>query len=240
MLRDMRVKKLFSSWTAWGLVLALALLGTACGPAPTPTPSPTPTPTPLPAFHITPDSTGGDVFSQLPLGEQQCLRASLSSEHLDALLEVTSGDGPSFLGAAEEVSGCVGDESRLRATLGFLDWQVGGLDPSSVTCLRSVFSSFDTSQLASAGSSESPVGIAAAMGLMLCLTEQEAAKVAIGPSGDGDVAMHLTLADVRCLAQLVDPDLLADLLAAPSLEGPTDPEMLTALEECGVQMDGAP
>jgi hypothetical protein len=200
-------------------------------------PTPTSTPTVLPPISVTADSTGGDIFSQLPASEQTCLEEALDTNEFEQLLVAgIYGDVLSFLNA-EEVIDCFSNDSVVRLFIGELVSEAGVLSDGTITCIRNTLGSVDLQTVLSRGTTGGQSALGGLTGMLLCLTEEEAERISLRDLLDSDQGDVLTLADVRCLAEHVDLKELEALVSGPdNLEFPES--LLTALVECGTFTEG--
>ena len=223
------------------LLLALLVVVTACGSG---EPTPTSTPTPLPPFTIASGSTGADLLGQLPTSEQACVRAALAATAFDALMEATASAEVSLL-EQEQVMGslleCLSSESATRLFIGGVATEAGGLSSTTVVCMRNVLGNFDIRGLLANDPGEDTASLSGLMGMMLCLSDEEAQRVNIGgsdllglPSGTG-----ATLAQIRCAIQYVELNAIFDLLSAINQMETPSLDVLIALADCGVGLRGA-
>ncbi len=217
---------------------ALALLA-ACGPQSTPTPTPTPTPAPL-RLALTAQTTWAQVLPLLPAGETACVRAELGLEAYASL------EASLVLGAqpAAGLSGELGAGAALNlpvaclsgATVGVLvtaglEAEAGPLSEPTRACIRGVFTGLGTDALAAMGEAEGldDAALGALTGLLLCLTDDEAARIG------GDATGGVSLLQLRCVAERADVGALLSALRGG--EAPS-PALAAALAACGVDAAG--
>lgn len=233
---------------ALSLVAVLAACSSSATPTPSPTPSPTPTPTPEPYPFTTAldsESTFEDVVGLLPTGTTECLRTEMGDRAYEQFLQQTIYE--SSLSFAEDIpSHCFEKEALIGLFVAGL-WQAAdGLSASTVTCLRETFQDLDEASLARladgelSGASDS-LGIG--VGLLLCLTDEEAERItAESFLGELGADINLTLADVRCVLQRVDVTQLMQMFEGidTGTQQPTLGEitgLLEAFSECGVDLN---
>ncbi|MEX2599119.1 MAG: hypothetical protein WD533_05625 [Dehalococcoidia bacterium] len=243
-----------SPLTAVVLLIMLAL--TACGSGdPTPAPSPTPSPTPepplaAPFLDLSADSTFGDVLQRLPADERDCLQEGLSPEQAEALeSQPAFQDGDAQPWEAGLDPECLSRDTIIGLLSGGVAQQAGGLGNASLRCIENTFAGVDVEAFAQGQSDPDPgqqqESLGAAVALLLCLTEEEAARVEVGDALGGE-ALPITLQDLRCVVQQVEVDLLTRLLGAldgaEQTEPPTEEQqrrLAEAFGACDIQLPGS-
>jgi hypothetical protein len=221
------------------LFLAVLALLAACGPQATPTPTPTPTPAPL-RLALTAQTTWAEVLPLLPAAEAACVRAELGIEAYAALeaslvlgMEATAGlSGELGAGAALNLP----VECLSGATVGVLvtaglEAEAGPLSEPTRACIRGVFTGLGSDALAGMGEMDGldDAALGALTGLLLCLTDDEAARIG------GDATGGVSLLQLRCVAGRADVGALLGALREG--QGPSA-DLLAALTACGVDAAG--
>ncbi|MEK9659155.1 MAG: hypothetical protein VW450_04335 [Chloroflexota bacterium] len=221
------------------LLTALALLA-ACGPQATPTPTPTPTPEPL-RLTLTAQTTWAEVLPLLPASETACVRAGLGLEAYAALeASLVLGSDPTVglggelgVGAAVELPlQCLsGATVGVLVTAG-LEAEAGPLSGPTRACISGVFTGLDTEAIAAMSGEQASLdsaALGALTGLLLCLTDDEAARIG------GDATGGVSLLQLRCVAGQAD---VRELLGAARDGAAPSPQLLAALAACEVDAGG--
>jgi hypothetical protein len=219
----------------WAALLSVALVAASCsGDDHTSTPAATPTSTPVPRIDVVKASTVGNVVSLLPQTDAECLRQAL--EGSEALLESAfSFDDTAF--PADVAAGCLSNESLVLLFVGSLENEAGGLSDQTVVCIREALGAVNLTGLASTASSsagDSSAGLGAAIGLLLCLTKDEAERVSASRFlGDKAVGLGpLSLQDLRCVVERSDLQALSATLEQVLAGGVPGGATLAALAAC--------
>ena len=214
----------------WAALLGLAIVAASCsGEAPTPTPTATATPTPVPRIDLAKVSTVGDIVSLLPQADAGCLRQTI--EDYEAFLDTKlSANDDAF--AAQVAADCLSNESLVLLFIAGLESEAGGLSDQTVVCIRETLGAVDLAGLAA--TADSDAGLGAAIGLLLCLTEEEAKRVSVSRFlGDQAASLGpLSLQDLRCVVQRIDLQSLNAAIEQVLAGGLPDGAMLAALAAC--------
>ena len=230
------------------MLVALALMvGLAACDAATPTPTPTPTPVPDPIINLTEDSTFKDFVDLLPAETVSCLVGELGQTAYDQLLsQPIFGDNIDFDG--DLPLACFDQDAVISLVIAGLAQAAGGLSDATVTCIRETFAGLEVESLAAIASGDISGGamsdaLGVGIGLLLCLNDDESSRITAGGLfGDlgGASASAISLADLRCVLQVVDISELVGLMdsfqggSAPDLT--TSLSLLTAVNDCGINI----
>ncbi len=174
-------------------------------------------------------NTVGDIVPLLPESDAECLRQAI--EDYEAFLDTKfSANDDSF--PAEVAAGCLSNESLVLLFIGELESEAGGLSDQTVVCIREILGAVDLAGLAA--TADSDAGLGAAIGLLLCLTEDEAERVSVTRFlGDQAASLGpLSLQDLRCVVQRVDLQSLGAAIEQVLAGGLPDSAMLAALAAC--------
>jgi hypothetical protein len=236
------------------IIMSLTLLmalGACAAPAatPTPTPSPTPTPTPVPdpIISLSEDSTFSDFVAFLSSETVSCLVGELGQATYDQLLDQSIfGDDIDFDGDLPVE--CFDQDTVISLVIAGLSQAAGGLTDATITCIRETFGGLDVASLAaitsgdiSGGAMNDALGVG--LGLLLCLNDDEASHITAGGIfGDIGGASDISLADVKCILQVVDLSQLTGLVESISSGTELDlsslPTLLAAVADCGIDIGG--
>ncbi|MEX2431482.1 MAG: hypothetical protein WD645_06130 [Dehalococcoidia bacterium] len=248
---------------AFLLLAACGPVESAAGPSPTPPPTVSPTPEPpvsAPFLDLAPDATVGDLMERVPESERACVQERIGQEQYEALE-----DEPAFQEGAQPLAldlpvECFSQESFIGISVAGIARQADGLSGDTVRCIEgtladvgpALFADEGTADGGAAGSGQDPAQqqgmFGAAIGLVLCLTEEEASRIDLG-AVIGEGGPPLTLQDLRCVMQRVDVDAFISLFSGmDSRDGtpttPQDPQQLSRLFEalvaCDVDLGQAP
>ena len=215
------------------LALTPALMAVACGggadPTSTPASTPTPTPTPLSPLSVSDSSSIGDVLSQLPASEQQCVQDALGDEAYNQVLQLGSEDDISSE-HEDVVAGCLSDESLSRIVIGGLINEFGSLSDATVDCMKGTLADADLASLALGAGDDIENGAAIGLTLLLCLNDEEATQADIAFFGDSDISV----AQLRCITESVDVSVLLELDQGQDQIPPV--EVLQAMLDCNVEI----
>jgi hypothetical protein len=230
-------------------VAALALFA-ACSssdptptPPPTSTPSPTPTPEPEPFLDLASDAVWGDFLELLDEEAVSCVSRELGAAAFEALsATLIFGDDLQFEGNFPLA--CVSLNAAIDLIIAGLGHSAGGISGDTVTCIRQTFGGLDVDDLAALVEGDfnaSGVGevIGATLGLLLCLTDEEAEGITIGGLLGDDSGSGPTLLQTRCILQNIDIDVMIGLFG-DSGETPdfnTALDLLDAFSICGLNLD---
>ena len=224
------------------MLVALALMVglAACDAA-----TPTPTPVPDPIIDLSEDSTFKDFVDLLPAETVSCLVGELGQATYDQLLsQPVLGDDIDFDG--DLPLACFDQDAVISLVIARLAQAAGGLSDATVTCIRETFGGLDVESLAAMASGDISGGamsdaLGVGIGLLLCLNEDEASRITAGGLfGDLGGASAISLADLRCVLQVVDISELVGLMdsfqggSAPDLS--TSLSLLTAVNDCGINI----
>lgn len=226
--------------------LALAACNTATPtPTSTPTPSPTPTPVPDPIVKLGANATYGDVVALLPDSTVSCLKSDLGDQY-QALLGRKIFDSSIKLSASNLPLDCFDHDTIVSLMIAALSQAANGLSNQTVTCLQQSFKDMDFSslkQLATGDMSSASDALGVGMGMLLCLTDDEASRInaqdLLGPNSD----VNLSLKDIRCVIQSVDIRQLTDLVGGLSSTPTATPDMTEMLQlanafsKCGIDLN---
>ena len=219
----------------------------ASTPAPTPTPTPTPVPTATPApapdqsideFVLTDATTVRDITALLSEPEVACMREAIGETTFEAIADVPlgqiPGDTPAF------PIECLEPDSAAAISVAFMSREAGGLSAEARSCLVALGRENPAALGLVPPSPDAGITelIGGAVGISLCLSDEEAA--ALGGGGDELLPPPSVL---RCLeGELGGLDAL--LAAFASMAGPApDPEaalgLLAAAQACGADLGAA-
>ena len=211
--------------------LSLLALLAACDATPTPTTAP---PQPV---EVTAPATGREIFRQLSTAEQNCIRESLNANALGRFLDMSLSDNGQVYVPDNAFLTCLSTESALALFIGTINIATGGLSPSTLTCIRNTLDALRGSQVLNQGQQSQERMVSSLPGMLLCLTDDEAAKVSLASVLGGPSVNGPTLADIRCMIQHADVgELLAAFNSSSSFE-PTD-SLLDVLLRCGLTVSG--
>ncbi len=218
------------------LLINLAVLGFAVAcVAPTPTPIPTATPTPTPALITVGPGDNPQAFLQaIPASERDCLVQAFGTENL---LEVI-GTGPSSSEDMAKLTGCLGEETARRMTLGMMMMEMG-ISEQDITCMSAGLGDVSFLDLTRQGEGERS-GEQRTQTFVFqifraafdCLSTEEAAKMFGGVGEGGGPGME----QFKCLFESADDETIVKLFAmgAGAREGaPLPPELLDIITRCG-------
>ena len=206
------------------LALTLALMAVACGGGV----DQTSTPTLLSPLSVSDSSRIGDVLSQLPASEQQCIQDALGEAAYNQVLQGTLGDDLS-LEHEDIVAGCLSGDSMARIVIGGLSSEVGPLSDATIECMRDSLADTDLTSLA-LGGRDIENGAASDLTVFLCLTDEEAARANVSFFEDEEIS----LTQIRCVTEVVDISVFLALGDTPDEIAPT--EVLQAMLDCGVDL----
>ena len=235
-------------FTAFVLVTLAVLLACAACDTPTPTPphTPTPSPTPVPVdpiVNLDENASFKEFIDLLPADTAACLLGELGQGAYSLILsQSVFSDDFDFDG--ELPLACFDQGAVISLVIARLGQAAGGLSSDTATCIRETFGGLDVSSLAaitsgdlSGGSIDDALGVG--IGLLLCLNDDEASRITAGGLfGDIGGASDISVADVRCVLQVVDISELMGLVssfdsrAAPDLS--TSLSLLNAFNDCGI------
>lgn len=225
----------------WRLSLALLLLTclsvVACSEGVRPLtsyPTPTPTPTPLLRINVSNPVTFGDLVTVIPTQDAECL-----------LLKAQAQDSEEFL--AQEVpffdmvilsrsfaQSCFGNEAKLLLLVAGLEQEAGRLSDPSVTCLRRTLGTVNIQGDHRGISAQTNALPGIAVGLLLCLTNEEAERIVVSSvmADVPELPKNLTLEDLRCFLEGSDLQTLSSTLGQV-IEGKSlGSDIGKALEAC--------
>ena len=203
-------------------------------PTPTPTPTPTPRPTAIDDFTIDANTTGHDLLAVLTAGEVSCIRNALSQDAYTTFL------GTSALDPALELPGeCISAESTSIIIIGRTDTNVGGLSPDSTGCLRSLIAAQNPDLIWSTNSEDLASINAFSIDFVLCLTDEESAKLFPNTGTEPFIAPFIAPSQLRCMVDAAGKEKLVALFTAPSNSSALPlvelfTELLPAIRICGV------
>ncbi len=207
------------------LVLTLALMAVACGSDA----DPTSTPTPLSPLSVSDSSSIGDILSQLPASEQQCIQDALGEAAYNQVLQLGSEDDvPSD--HEDIVIGCLSGESMSRIVIGGLSSEFGPLSNATVACMQDSLADADLASLAFGPGEDIEGGAAIILTVLLCLNDAEAARADVSFFGDAEISVT----QLRCVTGAVDLSVLLALGDGPDEAPPL--EVLQAMLDCGVDL----
>ena len=215
------------------LAIALAACG---GDASTPTPAPTPTPTPIPRLDVASALTIRDLVEQMPQRDAECMRLELlGHDYEDFLaqeLDLALGNLPE--GTAEN---CFSNETLLLLFVGQLEMAAGGLSTLSVACIRQTLGAIDLASVGDAALVEGDARLGAAVGLLLCLADDEAERIEVSSVlGDAvPILAGMTLGDLRCVLESADLQTLSAAFEQMASGGLPGPEVMSALTACATR-----
>ncbi|MBM3940266.1 MAG: hypothetical protein FJ318_05135 [SAR202 cluster bacterium] len=217
------------------IAVILAVLLAACGSAATATP--TPVPTPMPPIRIDAGTTGRDVVAQLPPDEADCLRRQMEPEAYEAMLNAPAASGLEFNSSG--AAGCIGGNTSIALVTGVIAYQAGGdLSVETRNCIRGTLGALNLQQLLGAMTGPGPGSAGSVLGLLFCLSDDEAARISLAGLRTGDPdAGGPTLADIRCVSQRVDINTLAFALSQIDNPSRIPATVQLAFQECGVRVD---
>ena len=221
------------------LLISLLTLLAACGPQATPTAAPTPTPVPL-HLRLDAQTTWAQVLRLLPAEETACVRAALGPEATAALeASLVLGDEPTVGLAGELGTGaalalpvdCLSGASVGALVTAGLEAEAGALSEPTRSCIRGVFTGLGTDALAAMGEAgtQGEAALGAFTGLLLCLTDDEAARIG------GEDTGGFTPLQLRCVAERTD---VGELLGTAPEGASPSAELLAALTACEVGLEG--
>ena len=219
----------------------------AATPAPTPTPTPTPAPTATPApapdqsaddLVLTDATTVRDLAAVLSEPEVACMREAIGESTFEAIADVPLGPIPGDT-AAFPIE-CLEPDSAAAISVAFMSREAGGLSAEARSCLIALGRENPAALGLVPPSPNAGIAelIGGAVGISLCLSDEEAA--ALGGGGDELLPPPSVL---RCLeGELGGLDAL--LAAFASMAGPApDPEaalgLLAAAQACGADLGAA-
>ena len=213
-------------------------------PTPTPTPEPTATPEPAPAASIddlvlTDESTVRDIVAALSETEAACMREAIGESTFEVIADVPLGLLPEDAGAFPVQ--CLEPESAAGISVAFMAREAGGLSAEARSCLVALGRENPAALGLVPPSPDAGVEelLGAAVGISLCLSDEEAAAL----SGGGDELLPPPTV-LRCMEEELG-GLDALLAAFASMAGAApDPQaalgLLSAAQACGADLSAAP
>lgn len=181
----------------------------------------------------------------LPADAVQCISSALGADAYAALLEQqVLGDGIQF--GPDFPLKCFTTDVFVSVLIAALSESAGGLSDATSVCIRETFGGLDVESFASltgggVDSSSLSGALGASIGLLLCLSNDEAGQITAGGLfGDVGGVAELSMADLRCVLEVVDVNALFGLFE--TIEGGRVPDLsaslslLTAINECGVDL----
>ena len=212
------------------------VLPTATEAPPTEPPAPTvaptqpaspPTTVPLPPrvaisideLEITDETTLSHVIAALSDDEVLCIRDFIGLGAFDVALSIPLSALPADIG--EIPVECLSEENAIGLGVAYLSRDAGGLDAETRSCVRNIVT--QTPAVLDVGDPpDNPIEIAVGLfGIQLCLTDEEAATLALG--GENELPPPSAL---RCLAeQMGGVDALVEALS----QGEADPSTILGL-----------
>jgi hypothetical protein len=181
----------------------------------------------------------------LPADAVQCISSELGADAYATLLEQqVLGDGIQF--GADVPLKCFTIDVLVSVLIAALSESAGALSDATSVCIHETFSGLDVESFASlTGGTVDPTSLSGALGasigLLLCLSDDEAEHITAGGLfGDVGAVGELSMADLRCVLEVVDVNALFGLLE--TIEGGGVPDLsaslslLTAINECGVDL----
>ena len=210
---------------------------------------PSSTDTPVPTAMPAPTDTPSEMLDPINMNDPEAFMSQLSSAEQSCISEtgdprqvliLVNGPDPVPPQEAQELIGCLGDETLLRLFITGLTGQTGPLSAETSTCVRSGFQDFDIAAVL-LSSSMGPGGEEAAMtgsmaGLVLtlsCLNEEEwqmdSRSLGLGPDDREGL---------KCVtSKLGGPEGVA--AALQPREGGPPLAYINAAMECGMDKDDA-
>ena len=190
-------------------------------------PATTPTTVPLPPrmaisideLEITDETTLSHVIAALSDDEVLCIRDFIGLGAFDVALSIPLSALPADIG--ELPVECLSEENAIGLGVAYLSRDAGGLDAETRNCIKNVVTQ-TPAVLDVGGPPENPIEIVAgSFGIQLCLTDEEAASLALG--GEDELPPPSAL---RCLAEQMGG--LEALVEALS-QGEADPNVILGL-----------
>ena len=170
-------------------------------------------------LEITDETTLSHVIAALSDDEVLCIRDFIGLGAFEVALNIPLGALPADIG--ELPVKCLSEENAIGLGVAYLSRDAGGLDAETRSCVKNVVTQ-TPAVLDVGGPPESPMEIVAgSFGIQLCLTDEEAASLALG--GEDELPPPSAL---RCLAEQMGG--LEALLAALS-KGEEDPSVILDL-----------
>lgn len=238
-------------------LLALMLVGltflitiAACETT-TPAPTPTPTSTLIPMVILDPiatldgEATFADFLNFLPPESIRCITDKVGQFSYEQLLSQ-----PLFsetINFDEELPlECLDQDTILSLVIARLAKAAGGLTDMTSICIRETFIDLDVKSLAeiTPGDVSSDIlgdALGIGIGMLLCLSDEEAAQITAGGIlGETGEAGNFSLADLRCLLEVVDVAQIIGLIEAvdsnTTLDLSTSLSVLAALNTCDINL----
>ena len=224
-------------------VPAAAPTSTPPPPTAAPTAAPTSTPAAVPApagpLVIDAETRGRDIIATLTEGERSCVRNRLGDAAYQELLDRPV-DAPS--GGIEPFPlDCLPAEKAADLAVAAVSAIAGGMTSDSAACLRTLYAGTDMLEMPLGNE---PEDILLAFRFLICLTDDEAQRLASQPGGDamGD----LSPSGLRCVDEAVGIEKFVDTLAGGLLtesSGQTAQaveELREVLGVCGVDFGPVP
>ena len=218
-------------WSLLALPL-LIVLTFGCDPAPTATPEPTPTPTPTPTLEpilIDPKENPREFLLALPGAEQQCIRNGIDPVRLEQVLEIsdtTETEDRVFLE-------CISQETLVRIMVGSFARLANPLSQETMDCLWNTLGEADLSPAFDMDKDGEPslAFFLPFINASLCFSAEEVARIQTTTDGD------FPIAEMYCLAQRIDLEQLPSLFL-DGMEGLPPAEIVSAMLDCGLEMEG--
>lgn len=215
-------------------------------PDPTPTPTPEPTATPEPAtaasiddLVLTDETTVRELVSALSETEAACMREAIGESAFEAIADIPLGLLPGDAGAFPVQ--CLEPESAAAISVAFMAQEAGGLSAEARSCLVALGRENPAALGLVPPSPDAGIEelLGAAIGISLCLSDEEAAAL----SGGGDELLPPPTV-LRCMEEeLGGLDALLAAFAGMAGAAP-DPQaalgLLSAAQACGADLSAAP
>ncbi len=200
-------------------ITTLALPTATAIPSPTLIPIPTRQPISMDELEITDETTLSHVIAALSDDEVACIQDAAGASVFTVVLNVPLSALPSEL--SEPPPECLSEENAIGLGVAYLSRDAGGLDAETRNCVTNVVTQVPA-VLDVGGRPENPMEIAAgSFGIQLCLTDEQAASLALG--GEDELPPPSVL---RCLAEQMGGQ---EALLTALLQGEEDPTLILGL-----------
>ncbi len=162
--------------------------------APTTVPIPARTPISIDELEVTEDTTLRHVIASLSDDEVRCVQGIVGAEAFNVVLDVPLSALPQDVGQIP--TECLSGENAIGMSVAFLSRDAGGLDAETRSCVREAVAP-TPSVLGLGEQPDDPLEIIiATLTMQLCLSDEEAAALALG--GEAELPPPSAL---RCLAE---------------------------------------
>ncbi len=186
---------------------------TATTAVPTMIPVPARTPISIDELEITEDTTLRDVIGALSDDEVRCMQGMVGAEAFDVVLDVPLSALPQNVGRLP--TECLSGENAIGLSVAFLSSEAGGLDAETRSCVKEAVAA-TPSVLGLGEQPDNPLEIIiGALTMQLCLSDEEAAVLALG--GENELPQPSAL---RCLAEQLGG---AEAMLTTLVDGQDDP-----------------